>query len=340
VFRQGFLSISVLLSLISIAVSAQSLAAKSLHCDAVRYSFERSKNRDKSCYLQGKINKSKNIENRSIKRFDQKKSHKSTQIGWVNWRSQTLRLELKSAPFSNARVIANLYPGTTLKIHRKLAIPTDHQHQWYEVETRNRQGFVVANAVALLNTERVSGGTISEVALQSNPTEAAPLVGFCHPLRGAGIITQGPHGSYSHLGRMEHAFDLSVDIGTPVYAMRSGKVLKIEDRFPDTGGGEENFQKFNYVLIEHTKEYRSAYLHLEQGFQARTGIKLGDRVQAGQLISYSGNSGWSTGPHLHIEIHHAAAKGRFGQTAPFQIDRICGSEVIALAQVEGRLSNC
>ncbi|CAA9551171.1 Phage tail tape measure protein [uncultured Synechococcales cyanobacterium] len=198
---------------------------------------------------------------------------------------------------------------------------------------------MVANAVALLNPERGSGGIISEVALQSNPTEAAPLVGLCHPLREAGIISQGPHGSYSHLGPMEYAFDLSVDIGMPVYAMRSGKVLNLEDRFPDTGGGEENLHKFNYVLIEHTNEYRSAYLHLEQGFQARIGIKLGDRVQAGQLISYSGNSGWSTGPHLRIEIHYAAPKGSFGQTAPFQIDRICGSGVIALAQVERRLAN-
>ena len=92
-------------------------------------------------------------------------------------------------------------------------------------------------------------------------------------------------------------------------------------------------------MIEHTNEYHSTYLHLEQGFQARIGIKLGDRVQAGQLISYSGNSGWSTGLHLHIEIHYAAPKGSFGQTAPFQIDRICGSEVIALAQVEERLTN-
>lgn len=335
-FRQGLLLSTAVLSLISTVASAQPLAAKNFRCGSVKNSFEQLKIRNHACRLYSKVHQSKDIESLFINGFEQFKPNQSIQIGWVSWRSQGSLLELKSAPFSAARAIASLEPGTTLKIHRKIAISNNRQHQWYDVETKGRRGFVWANTVDLLDIERGAGGSIPEVALQPHPTASAPLLGFCHPLMGAGVISQGPHGFHSHQGRMEYAFDLAVGIGTPVYAMRSGKVLKVEDEFPDTGGGEENVHKFNYVLIEHTKEYRSAYMHLEQGFQARVGIRPGDRLQAGQLIGYSGDSGWSTGPHLHIEIHHAALRGSFGQTVPFEIDRICGSEVIALAQATGK----
>ncbi|GAC1462840.1 MAG: hypothetical protein NVS2B14_09730 [Chamaesiphon sp.] len=132
------------------------------------------------------------------------------------------------------------------------------------------------------------------------------------------MVSQGYHGS-THTGRMEYAVDIAAHIGTAVYAMRSGKVVRLEDRFPDTGGGPENVSKFNFVLIEHDGGYRSAYLHLQQGFISALGIKVGDRVKAGQLIGYSGNSGWSSGPHLHIEVHKAGPNLTFGQTVPFQI---------------------
>lgn len=84
-FRQGFLLIAALLSLISTTGLAQSIATKGFHCGGIKYEFERLKTRDQDCRLQDRINRSKNIENGSVKRFEQKKLHKFTQIGWVNW---------------------------------------------------------------------------------------------------------------------------------------------------------------------------------------------------------------------------------------------------------------
>lgn len=157
------------------------------------------------------------------------------------------------------------------------------------------------------------------LAANSNPTEANPLRGFLYPLDQRLSTSQGYRGR-SHNGRMEFAIDIAVGIGTPVYAMRSGKVVGIEDRFPDTGGGPEKMSKFNYVWIEHDGGYRSAYLHLQQGFASKVQIRVGDRVPAGQLIGFSGNSGWSSGPHLHVEIHKPQNRV-FGQTVPFEFDR-------------------
>ncbi len=159
-----------------------------------------------------------------------------------------------------------------------------------------------------------NGGN-SEPPLFSNPTSSNPLRGFHHPLKGAGDVTQGPNGSTSHSGRSEYAVDYGVAMGTSVYAMRSGTVVDVRDGYPDTGGGQANKDNVNWVVVEHDGGYRSAYLHLQQGFSSKVGIKKGDFVSAGQLIGYSGNSGWSTGPHLHVEVH----RGNWGNTVPFAI---------------------
>jgi len=132
-------------------------------------------------------------------------------------------------------------------------------------------------------------------------------------------VTQGPGGSTSHTGRAQYAIDYGVPIGTPVYAMRSGKVVGFRHKYPDTGGDSSKANEFNYVLIEHDNGYRSAYMHLKQEFNNQVGLKVGNTVNAGQLIGYSGNSGWSTGPHVHVEVHKPN-NGTFGQTVPFVIE--------------------
>jgi murein DD-endopeptidase MepM/ murein hydrolase activator NlpD len=158
----------------------------------------------------------------------------------------------------------------------------------------------------------------TSLAANPTPTESNPLNGFMYPFNHYRPMSQAYNGT-THRGRMSYAVDLAAGIGTPVFAMRSGTVVGIEDRFPDTGGGRENISKFNYVWIEHDGGYRSAYLHLKQGFTGSINIKVGDRVRGGQLIGFSGNSGWSSGPHLHVEVHRYENSGNFGQTVPFHL---------------------
>ncbi|PZD70319.1 Lysostaphin [Acaryochloris thomasi RCC1774] len=167
-----------------------------------------------------------------------------------------------------------------------------------------------------------------EQPLHDKPTVSSPLQGFCHPLNGKGWLSQGIRGR-THRGRMEYAYDFAADIGTPVYAMRSGQVIAVRDKYPDTGGGKDRIAKFNYVLIEHDNGYRSAYIHLQQDFIDSIAIKAGDSVEAGQLIGFSGNSGWSTGPHLHLEVQRPGRRGRFTKTAPFSISGTCQDDQIA-----------
>lgn len=164
--------------------------------------------------------------------------------------------------------------------------------------------------------------------LAKQASVSSPLRGFCHPLNGQGWLSQGIRGR-THRGRMEFAYDLATSIGTPVYAMRAGKVIAVQDKYPDTGGGKENISRFNYVWVEHEEGYRSVYVHLQQGFRNKVSIKAGDLVQAGQLIGFSGNSGWSTGPHLHVEVQKPSKKRTFTKTVPFAIASACNNDQLA-----------
>ena len=55
----------------------------------------------------------------------------------------------------------------------------------------------------------------------------------------------------------------------------------------------------NYVNIRHSDGTLGNYYHLKQGGSA---VKIGDKVKKGQLIAYSGNTGYTTAPHLHFSV--------------------------------------
>jgi murein DD-endopeptidase MepM/ murein hydrolase activator NlpD len=93
-------------------------------------------------------------------------------------------------------------------------------------------------------------------------------------------------------------------VGSPLYAIARGTVIfagASKLKFPDgspAGGGY-------IVKLRHKVRgewITSAYMHLKKGSIKEAGIKVGDKVAEGQKIGESGNTGESTGPHLHFEI--------------------------------------
>ena len=102
--------------------------------------------------------------------------------------------------------------------------------------------------------------------------------------------------------------DLTAPVGTNVYAAAHGKVVKIKwDVNKDKNGKITGYGQ--YIVIEHANGYYSLYAHLEKN---GTMVSVGDDVSNGQLIATSGNTGGSTGPHLHFEIIKAnSLKGVF-----------------------------
>ncbi len=116
-------------------------------------------------------------------------------------------------------------------------------------------------------------------------------------------IIQGYSAKLSHRGPEQFTLDFGMPVGTPVHAARDGVVVLLEDSY-DLGCGDEECGQFaNFVVVLHSDGTTGEYFHLAQG-SAR--VELGERVQRGQLLALSGNTGYSTAPHLHFGVYRAA----------------------------------
>ncbi len=107
---------------------------------------------------------------------------------------------------------------------------------------------------------------------------------FIRPIEG-GYRSQGLHGT--------NGVDLAVSLGTPIRASAAGTVLVSK-----TGGWHGGYG--NYVIISHSNGTQTLYAHTQKNF-----VNVGDYVEQGQLIARVGNTGNSTGPHVHFEIRGA-----------------------------------
>lgn len=89
--------------------------------------------------------------------------------------------------------------------------------------------------------------------------------------------------------RFHNGIDINCDYNTPVRSPGDGKVVIVERR-----------AGFGLVIeVDHGYGYRTIYAHLSKAI-----VKEGENIQRGQIIAKSGNSGLSSGPHLHYEVHH------------------------------------
>jgi LysM repeat protein len=137
----------------------------------------------------------------------------------------------------------------------------------------------------------IPGGTVAAPAPVARPTPtnssgggaSSAVAGFSHPLPGA-VRSQGLHGY--------NAVDFArVPIGTTVRAAAAGEVMVAR------GGGAWNGGYGNYVVIRHGNGVQTLYAHLSS-----VDVGAGQYVAQGTRIGGMGNTGRSTGPHLHFEV--------------------------------------
>ncbi len=94
---------------------------------------------------------------------------------------------------------------------------------------------------------------------------------------------------FDRVNRFHYGQDIAVDTGAPIYAPADGVVKSARYM----GGFGKS------VKIDHGFGYTTFYAHL-----LKFNIKSGKRIKRGDIIGYSGNTGRSTGPHLHYEVHY------------------------------------
>ena len=112
-----------------------------------------------------------------------------------------------------------------------------------------------------------------------------------HPIKGNVRITSNfnPHRRHpiTRKIRPHNGTDYGVKTGTPIYAPADGVVIK--STYQRAAG--------NYIVIQHRGSYSTVYMHLSKRL-----VKVGEKVKQNQRIALSGNTGRSTGPHLHYEL--------------------------------------
>ncbi|WP_281558138.1 M23 family metallopeptidase [Thalassomonas sp. RHCl1] len=99
-----------------------------------------------------------------------------------------------------------------------------------------------------------------------------------------------------NLAEKQHmSFDFKMPVGTPIVAIDDGRIVLVTENFKDNKDNE-SFQS-NFIGIEHEGGILSWYGHLM--FEGAI-VKAGDKVLQGEVIGYSGNTGNSAYPHLHL----------------------------------------
>lgn len=125
-------------------------------------------------------------------------------------------------------------------------------------------------------------------------------------------VTQGYHGSFSHTGPDEFAIDWKMPEGTPVLAARDGVVVVVKDDSEKGGAHRKYEDKANMVTVQHSDGTMAHYCHLAP-HSAK--VRVGTKVRAGDQLAASGNTGFTSGPHLHFAVFKARS-GHGRETIP------------------------
>jgi len=119
------------------------------------------------------------------------------------------------------------------------------------------------------------------------------------------VLTQGVSGAFSHKGESKYSFDWAMPISTPILAARAGKVVNVADGYTKAGTAQSFLREANAVTVMHDDGTFATYAHLDPGAGARPGMY----IYAGEVVGFSGNTGFSTGPHLHFSVWKAGYDG-------------------------------
>jgi murein DD-endopeptidase MepM/ murein hydrolase activator NlpD len=185
-------------------------------------------------------------------------------------------LRLRTAASSTASVILVMPEGALVQIVGGPSGP------WYKVTYSGSTGWAHGDYL------RTAGGKNNLLPWTANVSFA---------------VTQGHNGG-SHTGLGAWAWDFGTPIGTPIRAAHFGTVRLVKGNSTVGGCNSAFGNDANFVIVDQGNGYESLYLHLKSAT-----VSQGQAVERGDLIGYSGQTGWSCGPHLHFQIQLSPSNG-------------------------------
>ncbi|MFH9723921.1 M23 family metallopeptidase [Streptomyces sp. NPDC017254] len=156
-----------------------------------------------------------------------------------------------------------------------------------------------AKATAAKKVAAVKKVAVKPVAAKKAPSWVKPVSAYT---LSASYNQGGAMWAHKHSGQ-----DFAVPVGTPVKAAGSGTVVKAG---PNGGGDGPAYG--NAIVVKHANGTYSQYAHL-----SKIKVHIGSKVMVGQQIALSGNTGNSSGPHLHFEIRTTPNYGSAVNPAAF-----------------------
>lgn len=186
------------------------------------------------------------------------------------------------------------------------------------------RGSVLVARLRIDDPRREGNFALSLTGVPGHPSARPQDMDYLPPLRAPRPrIDQGFGGNFSHNDEQNrYALDFAADIGTPVFAARAGTVMQVESDFSKAGLKQEKYGgRANFIRILHDDGSMALYAHL-----ATHGVhvRVGQRVVAGQQIGLSGNTGFTTGPHLHFAVQ--VNRGMRLVSIPFRMRGVRTSE--------------
>jgi murein DD-endopeptidase MepM/ murein hydrolase activator NlpD len=113
-------------------------------------------------------------------------------------------------------------------------------------------------------------------------------------------VSQAPPTAITHTDpSSRNAIDIAMPVGTAVHAAREGLVINVAHKFFRSGLSPQFGDEANFVQILHDDGTTAIYAHLQMD---TIRVRPGQRVARGEYIANSGNTGFSSGPHLHFVV--------------------------------------